>query len=269
MSDIRTIGVLGGKGMLGSDLVEFLGKDFETTVIDKENYDGHHGVAFDVFINANGNSRRFWANEHPLEDFEASTISVYKSVFDFQFEKYIYISSPDVYENPSGPEFTKEDQNISSSHLSSYGFHKYLSECIVQHCAKEYLIIRPASLIGKGLKKGPVYDILNDESLFITPESQIQFIPTSEVANAIRAFLKAGIKNEIFNVAGKSVVSVKRIAELAGKSLTTKSDAEEQHYEMAIGKLEQFFPIRTSEEYLKEFLSGHTLTHSTSLMDSI
>lgn len=256
---IRTIGVLGGKGMLGSDLVEFLGKDFETKAIDKENYNEHRGAAFDLFINANGNSRRFWANEHPMEDFEASTISVHKSLFDFQFEKYIYISSPDVYENPGDPESAKENQNISPRHLSHYGFHKYLSERIVEHYVNNYLILRPAAMVGKGLKKGPVYDILHDEPLFITSESQIQFITTSEVAKVIQALISASIKKETFNVGGRGAVPVGRIAELAGKRLTAKDGVEEQHYEMAVEKIEKFFPIRTSEEYLKEFLSGRTL----------
>ncbi len=253
---IRTIGILGGKGMLGSDLVKFLGKDFETTAIDKDNYKDYLGQKFDVLINANGNSRRFWANEHPLEDFEASTVSVYKSFFDFSFKKYIYISSPDVYENPGDPESAKENQNISASHLSHYGFHKYLSERLVEHYAKDYLIIRPASLLGDGLKKGVVYDILNDAALFVAAESQIQFISTSEVVNTIQALITGGIKNEIFNVAGRGAVLVSRIAELARKCLSVKSDAEEQQYEMSVGKIEELFPVKTSEEYLGEFLSG-------------
>ena len=85
------IAVLGGRGMLGSDLVKFLGEFYKVIAIDKENYSQYLGKSFDVLINANGNSRKFWADQNLFLDFEASTISVYKSLFDFKFKKYIYI----------------------------------------------------------------------------------------------------------------------------------------------------------------------------------
>src|SRR5262245_31827752 len=95
----RSIGILGGGGMLGSDLAEyFKARGHHVVAIDRDNYSTQRGAQFDILINANGNSRRFWANEHPLEDFEASTVSVYRSLVDFTFNFYIYISSSDVYE---------------------------------------------------------------------------------------------------------------------------------------------------------------------------
>ncbi len=99
----NSIGILGANGNLGSDLARFLGDKFNVSSITKENYNDTRGKVFDVLVNANGNSRRFWANQNVLGDFSASTVSVYNSLFDFGFKKYIYISSSDVYEDHSSP----------------------------------------------------------------------------------------------------------------------------------------------------------------------
>src|SRR3989344_8416138 len=116
--------------MLGSDLIRYLGEGFNITSINKENYQTFIGKSFDIVINANGNSKRFWANQNPQDDFLTSTISVYKSIFDFSSDIYIHISSPDVYENHTSTRSTNEAQKINAENLSTYGFHKYLSEQI-------------------------------------------------------------------------------------------------------------------------------------------
>ena len=67
----KTIGILGGTGMLGSDLVTILKKYFKVVPITKLNYSKCVGKSFDILINANGNSRRYWANQNPVEDFSA------------------------------------------------------------------------------------------------------------------------------------------------------------------------------------------------------
>lgn len=248
------IGILGGRGMLGSDLVEFLGENHKTTAIDKDNYSEFLSQEFDVLINANGNSRRFWANKHLLEDFEASTISVYKSLLDFKFGKYIYISSSDVYNNHSSLATTAENQIIDSSTLSPYGFHKYLSEQIVKNKAKDWLILRCSMILGRNLKKGPIYDILHQNPLFIMPESRIQLIPTREVVAVIGMMIERNISKETFNVGGRGAFSFKDIGRYFSQSLTLAPEAETQEYEMNVSKLDTTHPLKKSEEYLKDFL---------------
>ena len=161
--------------MLGSDLSRLLGAHYEVSAIDRDNYGEYRGKRFDVLVNANGNSRRFWANENPLADFEASTVSVMKSLSDFKFGKYIYISSPDVYANPGSPATTREDAPGDMRALSPYGFHKRLSEELVQHYAKDFLILRPSAILGTQLAKGMVHDVLQGNELFVTLDSKLQF----------------------------------------------------------------------------------------------
>ncbi|MDP3052546.1 MAG: NAD-dependent epimerase/dehydratase family protein [bacterium] len=258
----KTIGVIGGMGLLGLDLVRFLQKNYKVDGITRENYDTFRGKHYDVVINANGNSKRFWANEHPLEDFEKSTFSVYKSLFDFSFGMYVFISSPDVYEDYSNPGSTKEDRIIDPQKLSPYGFHKHLGELIVRRCKSNYLILRSAAILGTGLKKGPIFDILCGKKPFVGLDSQIQLVTTEEIANIVQYLLGRLSKNEIYNVGGRGTFLLKNMTKYIGSIVPPDSGVEKQIYEMNVEKLGGIYPLKTSEEYLQEFFlsSGKLLS---------
>lgn len=245
--------------MLGSDLVKYLSQSFLVTSISKDNYAQFTNRAFDVVVNANGNSKRFWANTNPLDDFTASTVSVYKSLFDFKFNTYIYISSSDVYVDHSSNASTSENQIQDSSKLSPYGFHKYLSETIVKNQCKSYVILRTSMLLGKNLKKGPIYDTVNNRSLFISESSRIQMITTVEIANIIKFFLDQNKTNNVVNVGGKGTVNFKNIQNYFSIPVTFSKKAEKQVYEMNVDKINKLFPLKSSEEYLKEFLNNQLI----------
>lgn len=238
--------------MLGSDLVTYLSKSYEVTGISKENYSKHVGTSFDVVINANGNSKRFWANEHPYEDFIASTESVYKSIFDFPTKLYIYISSSDVYPNHANAPF--EDARIESKKLSSYGFHKFLSEIIVRRLTKNYLILRSSMMLGRKLKKGPFFDIVHHQPLFISKKSKLQLITTKAISEIIDLLITNNIKNEIFNMGGKGVLAFENVHTYFKTTVHFQKNTQLQRYEVNTKKLGKMYPLKTSEEYLKDYL---------------
>lgn len=241
--------------MLGSDLVKYLNQSFSVTSIYRENYSQFINHSFDVIVNANGNSKRFWAIKNPLEDFTASTVSVYKSLFDFRFKTYVYISSSDVYVNHLSSASTLEDLLQDSSKLSSYGLHKYLSERIVENYCKSYIILRTSMLLGRNLKKGPIYDILNKKPLFISKTSRLQMIATYEVANVINFLIDKKINNDIFNIGGKGIVDFKKVQTYFSTPVSFQDKNETQIYEMNVSKLNKLFPLKSSEEYLQEFIN--------------
>ena len=253
---MKNIAVIGSNGMLGSDLVSYLSSINSITGINRDNYSNLIGSTFDCIINANGNSKRFWANKHVLEDFTRSTISVYKTIVDFTCKIYIYISSSDVYENHTSSEFTLENQSINPDNVSAYGLHKYLSECIVRNHNKYYLILRSSMILGKNHKKGPIYDILHKHPLYITRESKLQLITTKEVARIIDFLLTNKISREIFNMGGKGAVSFKNIDAKVRMPVTFMKKIEKQEYEMSVAKLGKIYPLETSTNYLVEFLNN-------------
>src|SRR5260221_13263402 len=253
---IKKVAIIGAQGMLGSDLVKYLGKEFSVVAITKDNYKDTIGKNFDVVINANGNSKRFWANQHVFEDFQLSTVSVYKSLFDFYYKTYIYISSSDVYNNHMLPSATKESQLIQSENLCAYGLHKYISECIIRNNTTSYLILRSSMMLGMNMKKGPIYDILQGKPLFVNKQSQIQMITTYEIANILIFFIKHKITNATYNIGGKSVVSFKDIEKLFSLPITFEKDSETQMYNMNVSKLNSIYQLKTSKEYLQHFIGS-------------
>ena len=249
------VAILGSEGFVGSELCKVLKTHYEVCGVTRRNYGEKCDEEFDVLINANGNSRRYWANKNILEDFQASTISVYESIFDFNTQLYIYISSVDVYEKHDSPISTEEKTCINPSGLCAYGFHKYLSELIVRRHCPRYLILRCSAMVGERMRKGPVRDLLDGKPLFITSDSMLQFIGTSEVAKIILSLINQNIYNETVNIGGIGTISLEYLASLGRTKLSILPEAQRQIYEMNVSKLRKIFPIKTSKTYVQESLN--------------
>src|SRR3989344_1866754 len=249
------VGVLGGAGMLGSDLVRYLGETQTVFAIDRHNYADFRGRHFDVIVNANGNSKRFWADQNPAQDFEFSTASVVQSCFDFKFGTYIYISSPDVYADPGSPSATREQESVDPQQLSPYGFHKRLAEEVERHYAADFVILRSAALLGAKLAKGIVYDILQGNALYVNLDTRIQFLSTQAVAEIIQSLLARKTSREIFNMGGIGTVTPSEIAAWAGKPIQVRADAAAPRHEMNFDKIKRVYALKTSAEYVQEFMA--------------
>lgn len=254
----KKLAILGANGLLGRDLVTSLSSSFDTIQITRENYEEQKGKEFDLFINANGNSKKFWALQNIFQDFEASTITVYNTMFDFQFKKYIYISSVDVYPNPSRPEKTLEDQVIKITEQNTYGFHKYLSEQIVRKHASDWIILRPSNILGTTLRKGPFFDIRNGNPLFVKLDTKLQVITSGAIAGIVNLLWNKNVTNEVVNVGGVGVFDFKNINKHFHQKIKISAEAKTQIYEMNVEKVKQLYPdLKTSEEYLSEFLKDY------------
>ena len=226
------IGVLGPNGFIGSAIKEtgipFIG-------ITRENYNQHIGQHFDILINLAGNKKSFWANQHPNDDFQLSTAVVYKSLVDFSIDKYVFFSSVAVY-----------DEN------SHYGFNKLLSEQIIKRHAKKYLIIRASNIIDKNMDIGMIHDIKNNIPLFLTNDSEIQFITKTDIVRVMFELIEKD--NLCLNVGGKGTVRISELQDILGKQAILKPDAKYRKYSMDISDLLSLTNVKTSKEYVKDIL---------------
>jgi nucleoside-diphosphate-sugar epimerase len=246
-----SIGVLGGNGFLGKSLVQyFLDRGFIVTAITKENYHDHKKEKFDVLINANGNSKRFWANQNPEGDYELSVVSVKDSMVDFHYEQYIYISSSDVYPDHDDSGKAHELVEIDAARLEPYGLHKFQAEQLVKGL-HSYLILRCSALVGPGIRKGVVKDIMDNSELFVSKDSYLQFVAATEVARCIEELLSRKANNEIFNLGGKGSLTVGKVCEMFGKPCHFRPDAKLQQYEMDVTKLDKIVGLETSAHWLQ------------------
>jgi nucleoside-diphosphate-sugar epimerase len=255
------IGIIGSSGFLGSAVAKFCeDSHLDSLGITKENYSSLRGSDVDVLVNCNGNSRKFWANANPVEDFKASVLSTYKSLFDFKFGKYVFVSTSDVYPNYIARSIVSENYPIDHKELTPYGLNKFIAESIVTNYCRKYLILRCAALIGRGLKKGVIKDIIDGTPLFLTLTSRLQFIGTQEVAKIILRLIETNVFCETFNISGSSNIEVKELARIFNKDVRVRPNAEEQFYNMSVDKIASYYPVRSSRDYV--------LLHRDELIDA-
>jgi nucleoside-diphosphate-sugar epimerase len=172
---------------------------------------------------------------------------------------HFHISSVDVYSDLTSPETTREDSTTSIAEVSHYGFHKLLAEQTVQHYARNWLIARLAGMVGPGLRKNPVYDILHGDPLRIHPRSQYQFMNTADMARIAWTLVERGLSRETFNLCGDGVISPFEIARLAGRELDLsmlEPTAQPRVVNINTEKICKMMPIPSTRETVAGFLSA-------------
>jgi nucleoside-diphosphate-sugar epimerase len=257
--------VLGGNGLIGSRIVrELTEKGSSVISITRENYNESLNVEADVLINCNGNSFRYKANHDPQWDFNTSVESVFNSIFDFRVGFYVYISTVDIYNHRSDPECNHENTTIEPIELDNYGFHKWLAERVVEKYSNNSLILRLGTILGNGLKKGPIFDLLQKKPLHMHPDSRLTFINTSFVLSAIEKIMSHSANgHSVYNLTGTGFVTLSEIIEKLSLSHTIISGRNElpsYNYNINNGKIRKLFPLPSSfevaESFVKQSLMG-------------
>lgn len=254
---VKSLAVIGASGFVGSAFVREAATAFEVTPVTRESYAALRGTAFDVVIDAAANSRKYLADEDPLMDFRLSVEHRLNTLLDFPARVHVHVSSVDVYEDLTSPETTREDRVIDPARTSRYGFHKLLAEELVRHYAKEWLIVRLAGMVGPGLRKNPVFDILRGLPLRIHPDSRYQYMATDEAAAICLSLLKAGERGRVFNVCGDGLISPREIADLSGRTMNLaelKADAVPRVVEADTESLRSRGLARESVHAVRAFL---------------
>ena len=58
----------------------------------------------------------------------------------------------------------------------------------MRHSTRNWLILRLGGFVGLGLKKNPIYDILQGGPLWLAPESELQFLQVEFYPNILLSF---------------------------------------------------------------------------------
>lgn len=158
------------------------------------------------------------ASTEPERAFEANVAGVMRTLVDMPCELFIHVSSTSVYGDLSESSRTSESTVIDPSTLTPYGLHKLMSEWLVRTYAKRWLIFRLGNIVGPGLRKNPIYDLLERSTLFVHPRSMMAFIDTRHVARILWELRSE--EGAIFNVAGSGTVVLSEVAASLGLRLT-------------------------------------------------
>jgi len=207
---MQTIGVIGGDGFIGSSITSAL----QATVIEQYNYADKLGVSFDVLINANGNSNKYLGNNNPVYDFRASVLSVYRSIFDFKYDIYVYVSSID-----------------AEAATTPYGFHKRMAEDIVARYCDNYYIVRLPSVIGPGARKGVVNSILHGEPVYLTSDSTLLLLDVGVVAGCIGRLITDGPAPAVKRLYPSNGITIKRIGDVLKRDINYSDELRSEYYD--------------------------------------
>lgn len=242
--------ILGGAGFVGSAFARFCDSEgLDHAVVTRSNYARYAGRRCETLVAAHGNSSKLLGERDPAADFELTVAAVRKSLADFGFSRYVLASSCDVYPDCSSPRTTREDADIDPSAQKTYGFHKRLAELCALHACKDPLVLRLGGMVGPGLRKNAVYDIMRGGPLWVSPESRLQFMGTDDVAR-----IAMGLEGGTYNLCGDGTV---RIGDLPGASEVPVSEgAPHVTYEVDVRKASREAALPRSQDAVAEFMRG-------------
>ncbi len=252
------VGVIGGRGFVGSAFVRYLEKNsIDHSVIGRDNYTEFAGQNFDVIINANGNSKKFLAAQEPLREFSETVVSVQRSLLDFKYRTYVICSTIDVYNDVRNPESNSENSPIDPMRISKYGLHKLLAENLVRNYANSWLIFRCGGFVGPGLKKNSIYDLLNNVPLRVNIDSAYQYLSTDFTPEAIFTVLSKKYENQIFNLCGDGLVTIREVISAAMPGYVVKYFGDNpavERYEISLEKIKRIVRVPPTRDTVLKFV---------------
>ena len=252
--------IIGGRGYVGSGFARYCrSRGLPHEVITRDNYDQFAGTSCDVLVNANGNSRKYLADRDPVAEFDASVRSVAVSLSAFAVKTYVLISTGDVYSDTSSPATTDEDRELDLGRMSRYGLHKSLAERLVMGAHRDWLVVRAGGFVGPGIKKNAVFDILTNAKIWLSPESELQFIHTDRAAEIVMGIVeRRGTGRQIVNLGGRGTLRLGELHAAIGSTGQFDPGAPTVRFELSLAKLERLSPnaIPDSRDEVNRFAAG-------------
>lgn len=181
-----------------------------TDLYNSRNIGEIRGQSYDLIVSAANRADSHRINQHPADDL--SEIDNYLAIVaTVQAAKVIVVSTVCVYPGGTSPD---ETTPLSAEGLTPYGVNRLHAE---QRLSEQFdtLVLRLPQLYGIGLKKGIVFDLLNDYRVeHIRPEGRFQYYDLRRLWADAQVVLDAGIN--ALNVATPPLSSARVAAECFG-----------------------------------------------------
>ena len=154
------------------------------------NIDSITGKEFELVVCAAAPGKKWKANLYPLEDLE-NIKSLINRLDKISTTTFILISTIDVFSKPNN---INENTEIEMTNLQPYGYNRRQLELYVQDNFEKHLIIRLPALVGKGLRKNVLFDLLNNNQIEkIDSRNIFQFYPMINLWKDINLALEENI----------------------------------------------------------------------------
>ncbi|MBI2676545.1 MAG: NAD(P)-dependent oxidoreductase [Candidatus Yanofskybacteria bacterium] len=246
--------VTGTRGGIGKYIHEHLGG---TGFTRQSNPDELKSRSFDIIIHCACNymPTRLVTSQN-LSQYYYDNVILTEKMLQIPHRYFVFFSTVDIYPGDGQPHF--EDEIVQADSVRSiYSVMKLISESVVQNKAKNYLILRPAFLIGPYMRRNNLLKLFKDPHpvLSLDASSLYNVIRYSDVLEFISLAI-ARKETGIFNLASADSISLADIADITGKKVVFGA----HHYEtgnIANQKATQVLPVfnGTSEKAIREFLA--------------
>ena len=166
------------------------------------------GKNFDLLICAGVKAVKWYANQHAAED-RAGIDALIAHLKTVQAQRFVLISTVDVFAQPIE---VYEDTEPNPEGLCPYGANRLYLEHVVQQLFPNALIVRLPGLVGPGLKKNVIFDLLNHNCLdAVNAADCFQFYPMRELNNDLNRLLAHNITGVVHLTAAP--VTVQEVAQ--------------------------------------------------------
>jgi dTDP-4-dehydrorhamnose reductase len=132
-----------------------------------------------------------------------------------------------------------------------------VGEVLVKKYSSKSLIIRPGGLVGPGMKKGPIFDILEDKPLWIHPNSTLNIMRTATTARIVlelaKEHLKRNIAQEEFNLTGVSTITLFEASMILNKQMIFGDDLPVYNSTIDLSSNSRSISLPSSKNELIEF----------------
>jgi hypothetical protein len=199
--------LIGYTGFVGSNIAA--ARDF-TDFYNTSNISDIRGRSYDLVVSAATRADSHRINQNGLADL-AEIDNYIALLSDVDAAQLVLISTVCIYPGRTSPD---ESTPLSAAGLTPYGANRLHME---QNLCERFntLTLRLPQLYGAGLKKGIVYDLLNDYRIeFIRPDGRFQYYDLRRLWSDTELALQAGIRT--LNIATPPLTSARVAAECFG-----------------------------------------------------
>jgi nucleoside-diphosphate-sugar epimerase len=196
------------------------------------------------------------------------TILLARKLLQVPHEKFIFISSTDVYPK-NGASHSETEEIPLKDAANLYAISKLMAESMVQNEAADFLILRTTALLGEHARKNSLIKILTQENVKLTlaGASTFNYILHSDVAGFIDIALQENLRG-IYNLAAASTIALQEVATSYDKRVEFGNYhyvTDEINNEKAKNVMDNF--ARTSLENIDLYLKDRTLAESSCRAD--
>ena len=148
------------------------------------------GKELDLIICAGAPAKKWLANQQPAED-RACIDKLTHILVTVKTKQFVLISTVDVFLQPLN---VNESTEVEIEDLHPYGLHRFQLEQFVADQFPSHLIVRLPGLVGPGLRKNIIFDLLHHNNLDkVDHRSVFQFYPMVNLWSDIQVALRSGL----------------------------------------------------------------------------